>query len=72
MVSLRSVKISRSAVSNFVTVFDTADDNDCMRILKSENEGLDEISWSQEDRSVIELWNKECVRVGDHYQLPIP
>jgi hypothetical protein len=41
---------------------------------KIENEGIagNECTWSQNDRKVIELWDKECRKVDGHYELPIP
>ncbi|KAJ8041442.1 hypothetical protein HOLleu_12255 [Holothuria leucospilota] len=37
-----------------------------------ENEGLEGYSWSDEDKSVMELWNQECRLIDGHYELPIP
>ncbi|KAJ8047035.1 hypothetical protein HOLleu_05917 [Holothuria leucospilota] len=37
-----------------------------------ENEGLEGHSWSDEDKSVMELWNQECRLIDGHYELPIP
>ena len=28
--------------------------------------------WSQEDHAVMKMWDKETVKVGKHYQIPIP
>ena len=39
-----------------------------------ENEGIkkDDTVWSQEDRKVIELWDRECKLINGHYVIPIP
>ena len=33
---------------------------------------METLGWSQEDKSVIDLWDRECVKIDGHYQLPIP
>lgn len=33
---------------------------------------MGDLGWSREDRSVIDLWDGQFCKVGNHYQLPIP
>ena len=33
---------------------------------------METLGWSHEDKSVIDLWDRDCVKVDGHYQLPIP
>ena len=62
-------KISRKVISNFVSC-QTIDD--VSKLWRIENEGLECSSWSQEDKSVIKLWDQEHRMVDGHYELPIP
>ena len=65
-----SDKVRRSVVSNFVSSVSVEDDID--RLWRVENEGVDDLSWSVEDHTVIALWDRECKLVDGHYELPIP
>ena len=49
-------KFKRGVVSNFISARSV--DDDVTKSWKLENEGLYDISWSQEDKSVIDLWDK--------------
>ena len=45
----------------------------CDRLWRIENEGIsDQETWSQEDKHVIDFWDRTCKKVGKHYVLPIP
>ena len=46
--------------------------DDVSKLWRIENEGLECSSWSQEDKSVIKLWDQEHRMVDGHYELPIP
>ena len=63
-------KVMRGVVSNFISARPV--DDDVTKLWKLENEGLYDISWSQEDKSVIDLWDKETTNVDNHYVIPIP
>ena len=63
-------KFKRGVVSNFISARSV--DDDVTKLWKLENEGLYDISWSQEDKSVIDLWDKETTNVDNHYVIPIP
>lgn len=65
-------KISHSIVSHFVSCSSAPVENDIYALWKLENEGLDEVGWSREDKSVIELWDRETVKVNGHFEIPIP
>ncbi|XP_038046729.1 uncharacterized protein LOC119720934 [Patiria miniata] len=62
-------RVSRKVVSNFVSCLPI---DDVSKLWKIENEGLECSSWSQEDRSVIKLWDREHRKIDGHYELPIP
>ena len=63
-------KVTRGVVSNFISSRPV--DDDVTKLWKLENEGLYDISWSQEDKYVIYLWHKETTNVDNHYVIPIP
>ena len=52
----------------------TSLEENVQNLWKIENDGLDDsdVSWSQEDRQVIELWDEECKVADGHYEIPIP
>ncbi|XP_038071202.1 uncharacterized protein LOC119740069 [Patiria miniata] len=62
-------RVSRKVVSNFVSCLPA---EDVSKLWKIENEGLECSSWSQEDKSVIKLWDQEHRKIDGHYELPIP
>lgn len=47
-------------------------ENDISNLWEWEKKDLDEVGWSQKDKSAIDLWDKACIKVDAHYQLPIP
>ena len=64
--------VSRKVISHFVTTLRSNVEDEIHQLWKLENEGLEGTSWSEEDKSVIGLWDKECKMVEGHYELPIP
>ena len=62
-------KASRKVIANFISASPM---EDVSKLWDMENEGLEHLSWSQEDKMVINLWNKEVKKVDGHYELPIP
>ena len=64
--------VSRKVISHFVTTLRSNVEDEIHQLWKLENEGLEGASWSEEDKSVIGLWDKECKMVEGHYELPIP
>jgi hypothetical protein len=67
-------RVGRPVVSQFVSSCFAVRDDDVHAIWKLENnsDDMDELGWSLEDKSVIDLWDRECVKVDGHFQLPIP
>ena len=71
-------RIKRSVVSNFVSTLPVTDHNaasiheDVCRLWAIEDEGVEAVGLSQEDKSVIDLWDNSCRKDGLHYELPIP
>ena len=61
---------SRKVTSNFIST--SSIQEDVSRLWEIENEGLDHLSWSQDDKLVIDLWDREHNMVDGHYELPIP
>ena len=64
--------VKHSVVSNFISTH--ALEDKVAELWNIENAGIHDscTSWSQEDKQVINLWDKECVVIDSHYQLPIP
>ena len=64
-------QVSQNVIANFVMTRTVEEDvNTLWRI---DEEGYkDRFSWSQEDKKVIELWDRECRLIDGHYELPIP
>ena len=65
-------KINKKVISHFVTTFPARESVE--KLWEIENEGIkkDDTIWSQEDRKVIELWDRECKLINGHYVIPIP
>jgi len=65
-------KPSTKVVANFISA--TPADTDIERLWEIEGEDLysDKQSWSEEDKHVIELWDKQHKMVDGHYQVPVP
>lgn len=64
-------KVSRSVITNHVTL--SGVEADVSKLWEIENEGLvEENSWSQDDKLVIDMWDREHVKVDGHYELGIP
>ena len=64
--------VSHKVISNFITTSYVK--ADMTQSWNSQDEGINEdgLSWSQEDKRVIDLWNRERKLVDGHYQIPIP
>ena len=62
---------NKKAVSHFIR---SSSGTDVDRLWSLENEGLekDESSYSQNDKKVIDLWDRETEFIDGHYQVPIP
>lgn len=67
-----NVKVGKSVISNFITTSKLESDIQKLWDIENENASGDDSGWSQEDKHVIELWDKQVRMVGNHYQLPIP
>ena len=65
-------KINQKVISHFVTTFPARESVE--KLWEIENEGIkkDDTVWSQEDRKVIELWDRECKLINGHYVILIP
>ena len=72
--TLNRTKVRGQVISHFVCLPNSNSANDDIsRLWRLENDGLDhELSWSQHDKAVMELWEQECRQVDGHYELPIP
>jgi hypothetical protein len=64
--------MSRKVMSHFITTSKFEDEFQKLWNIENENVARDKSAWSQEDKQVIELWDREVQRVDGHYQLPIP
>lgn len=64
--------VKHHVVSHFITACSL--DEKVNSLWAIENAGLsrDEPSWSQNDKRVIQLWDKECRKVDGRYEIPIP
>ena len=64
--------VNKKVISHFINTDQI--ENNLHDLWKIENEEVarDKSAWSVEDRKVIELWDEQVERVGNHYQLPIP
>ena len=64
--------VNRRAISHFITT--EMIEEKINQLWEIENEGLSisDASMSQEDKRVIELWDKKVRQIGGHYELPIP
>ena len=70
-------RCSRKVISNFVTsspISMSSLDSDIKRLWDIEGEDLysEELSWSREDKDVIDFWDQRHKLVDGHYQVPIP
>ncbi|CAM1308183.1 Uncharacterised protein at_DN2291 [Pycnogonum litorale] len=65
-------QLRNKAISHFVSKVTINDE--ISKLWEMENEGLEECqtAWSQEDKSVIDLWDRKCRKVNGHYEIPIP
>ncbi|WP_144078366.1 hypothetical protein [Solemya velum gill symbiont] len=59
-------------MSQYATTLSQPIDKKIQTLWKIENESLEELGWSREDKSVIDLWDRECVKVKGHFEIPIP
>ena len=64
--------VSQRVIANFVTTMNIEDTVNKLWNIESEAIVHDEMSWSQEDKRVVNLWDSECRLVDGHYELPIP
>ena len=69
-----SDRVAKHVVSNFVALSDSSLEQSVERLWRLEEEGVnrDELSWSLDDRRVMDLWDAKHEFVDGHYQLPIP
>ena len=68
---LRDSKVNKSVISNYVTL--SGVEEDVSKLWEIETEGLvKENAWSQDDKLVIDMWDREHVKVDGHYELGIP
>ena len=44
----------------------------CFRIVAVRNGGLDDLSWSQQDKAVTDFWERYFVMLNDNNELPNP
>ena len=51
-------------ISNFVTTVPIQDN--ISRLWSIEHDGFDHRAWSQEDKAVMALWDRECRKVDGH------
>ena len=63
--------VSRKIVSHFISA-STCVGHDINTLWNIENSGIEDLSWSVEDKKVVELWDRECKLVEGRYQIPIP
>lgn len=47
-------------------------EDDVHKLWKLEIDWVGDLGWPREDMSVIDLWDCQCCKGGNHYQLPIP
>ena len=67
--------VCHTVISNFITTASLTDqttDSDVERLWYMENEGIEGVTLSQADKSVIDLWDRTCRKTEGHYELPIP
>jgi hypothetical protein len=64
-------KTSRQVVCHFVCNSTPLEDA-VTRLWQVENEGLDTMSWSRDDKAVIDIFDKECKFIDGRYEIPIP
>ena len=66
-------RVTSNVISSFVCATHNPGVCDVEKLWSLENEGVaDECGWSQEDKYVISLWDKETIKVGQHYEIPPP
>ena len=65
-------KPSNQIISHFIST--STIEEDVNKLWKLENEGLDGYgnTWSQEDKQVISMWDREVQYEDGHFVLPIP
>ena len=70
---INTTKVRVQVISHFVCLSNSnCANDDISRLWRQENDGLDhELSWSQHDKAVMELWEQECRQVDGHYDIPI-
>ena len=66
--------VSNRVVNNFISANDATTDNDMQALWDLERDSLKDVSvtWSSDDKGVIELWDSTAKIVEGHYELPIP
>jgi hypothetical protein len=70
--SLGRFPVNKNVISHFVCTSSLEDKVQTLWNIENEGLSLDEVSWSQDDKCVIELWNREICLVDGHYESPIP
>ena len=69
--------VSNNVVSNFISINETNTVSDelqenVQRLWQIENDGIDPIGLSQQDKLVLGLWEKSTRKVDGHFEMPIP
>ena len=64
--------VNQTVISHFIST--NSLEEKVQNLWHMENEGVNDsgTAWSQEDKRVVELWDKECHLVSGHYEIPIP
>ncbi|KAG1669999.1 hypothetical protein GQR58_017185 [Nymphon striatum] len=70
--NLSTQKVNRRVISNFILRNKDNIIEDLGKLWELENDSFDKISWSEEDKRVIELWDREIKVSEGHFVLPIP
>ncbi|KAG1714704.1 hypothetical protein GQR58_000941 [Nymphon striatum] len=70
--NLSTQKVNRRVISNFILRNKDNIIEDLGKLWELENDSFDKISWSEEDKRVIELWEREIKVSEGHFVLPIP
>ena len=69
--------VSTNVVSNFISINETKAISDelhenVQRLWQIENDGIDPIGLSQQDKLVLGFWEKSTHKVDGHFEMPIP
>lgn len=64
--------LKHSVISHFISANGSKGQMQSLWNLEHEDLVGDEYCMSQNEQKVVELWDKECVKVNGHYEIPIP